>query len=154
MTILRSTMIPSSSATKSTKAIFNKYAISNTAGISISSINSAIATASGAMTTNTLKSFLNISGVGGQMIYLTIRTADATARTIRTKLTIDGIAYDFTSAIFGGTGQGIILSGADATTNTIVAPPIFWRSTFVIEVASSLTETDKLIIEWIYNTEG
>lgn len=152
--ILRSSMIPSGNAFKSTKTIVSKYAIASTAGVSINSNAQAIATLSGAMTATTLKSFLNVSGAGGEMPLLTIRTNDATARTIQVKLTIDGIAYDFTSASISSSVAGVILAGTNSSANPSFTPPIRWKSTFVIEIAGSISETDKLTIEWIYNTEA
>lgn len=153
--ILRTNMFPASTgALKSTKAIFNKQAISGTTGIAISSFSRAIATLSGAMTLNTLKSFLSISGSGGEMTLLSIRTNDATARTIRVKITVDGVAYDFTSASISTGGTGVVLAGSSGEANASPTPSIKWKSTFVIEIASSVTETDKLTIEWIYNTEA
>lgn len=147
-------MIPSASATKSTKSIVNKYGISGTSGIFVSSYSHAISTLSGAMTLNTLKTYLSVSGSGGEMPLLSVRTNDATARTIRVKLNIDGVPYDFTSASINSGGVGVILAGSNSTSTVNATPPIRWKSTLVIEVASSLTETDKLTIEWIYNTEA
>jgi len=153
--ILRSNMFPASTgALKSTRALFSKFAISATAGTAITTSAFAIATLSGAMTATTLKNFLSVSGVGGEMSFLTIRTTDATARTIRVVLTIDGIPYDFTSASISTSGNGVVLAGINSGTGGIQIPNIKWKSTFVIEVASSVSETDKLIIEWIYNTEA
>lgn len=152
---LRSNMFPASTgALKSTKSLFNKYAIASTAGEAISGNPQAIATLSGAMTLNTLKSFLSVSGSGGEMPLLTIRTNDVTARTIRVKLTIDGVAYDFTSASISTSGKGVVPAGSINSSAIPFTPSIKWKSTFVIEIASSVTETDKLTIEWIYNTEA
>ena len=155
MTILRSNMFPASTgALKSTRSIFNKLAVSGTAGLAITTHNEGINTLSGAMTLNTLKTFLSVSGTGGEMPLLTVRTNDATARTIRVKITVDGVAYDFTSASISTSGNGVVLAGSTSSTNPSFTPPIRWKSTFVIEVASSVSETDKLTIEWIYNTEA
>ena len=152
---LRSNMFPASTgALKSTKTIVNKFGISGTAGAAIYSDAMAISTLSGAMTLNTLKSFLSISGSGGSMPCLTVITNDATARTIRVKVTIDGVAYDFTSATISTSGNGVVLAGRTDATLASRTPPIVWKSTLVIEVASSVTETDKLTLEWIYNTEA
>jgi len=152
---LRSNMFPASTgALKATRAIFNKLAISGTTGVALGSHVGGIDTLSGAMTLNTLKSFLSVSGTGGEMPLLTVRTNDVTARTIRVKITVDGVAYDFTSASISTSGTGVILAGSNSSINPSVTPPIRWKSTFVIEIASSVTETDKLTIEWIYNTEA
>lgn len=153
--ILRSNMFPASTgALKSTRAIFNKMAISGTAGATLTTHIEGINTLSGAMTANTLKSFLSISGTGGEMPVLSVRTNDATARTIRVKITIDGLAYDFTSASISASGVGVILAGSNSSANPSFTPPIRWKSTLIIEIASSVSETDKLTIEWIYNTEA
>ena len=153
--ILRSNMFPASTgALKSTRGLFHKYAIASTAGVALSSFTQAIMTLSGAMTATTLKSFLSVSGVGGEMPLLSIRTNDATARTIRVKITVDGIAYDFTSASISTSGNGVILAGPANSSLYVGATPLKWKSTFTIEVASSVSETDKLTIEWIYNTEA
>lgn len=143
-----------SSALKSTRSFFHKYAIASTAGVPITPFGQSISTLSGAMTANTLKTFLSVSGSGGEMPVLSIATNDATARTIRVKITIDGNAYDFTSASISTSGSGVILAGAANTSNPIITPSIKWKSTLLIEVASSVSETDKLTIYWVYNTES
>jgi len=153
--ILRSNMFPASTgALKSTRTIVSKYSINGAAGVTVTANTAAISTLSGVMTLNTLKSFLSVSGSGGEMPLLTIRTNDATARTIRVKLTIDGVPYDITSASISSSGNGLVLAGSVAASTIYYTPPIRWKSTLVIEIASSASETDKLTIEWIYNTEA
>jgi hypothetical protein len=151
---LRSAMFPTAGSRKVTRALFSRNAIASTTGTAITSVGSAIITLSGAMTATTLKSFLSVSGASGEMTHLTIRTADATARTIRTVLTIDGTAYDFTTASISSSGVGVLLAGATTSTSTVAIPSIKWNSTFTIQIASSVSETDKLTIEWAYNTEA
>jgi hypothetical protein len=151
---LRSSMFPSAGQRKATRALFNKYAIAGTAGAGITTLGQSISTLSGVMTGATLKTFLNVSGIGGEMPILSVRTNDATARTIRVKITVDGIAYDITSASLSSSGSGVVLAGPVNASNPLITPSIKWNSTFVVEIASSLTETDKLTIEWIYNTEA
>lgn len=157
---LRSAMFPSSgTAAKSTKSIVNKFSQASWAGVLLYTgyPNGGIITAtSGSMTAATLKTLLSVSGASGQMTYLSVRTADATSRTIRVKITVDGIvACDATSASISAANTGGVWTGA--STSALPAnllPPIFWKSTLLIEYASSLTETDKLIVEYAYNTES
>lgn len=155
--ILRSSMFPSSTgATKSTRSIVNPYSQAGWNSITVNSLTGwTISTLSGAMTTNTLKTILSISGVGGQVSLFTFRCNDATARTIRVKITVDGIVVcDSTSASISASGNGGFLAGTYSSSSSIILPPIFWKSTLLIEMASSLTETDKFTIEKIYNTEA
>lgn len=150
----RSSMFPSNTSRGRTVSLVHRLAIAGTTGITITASTYPIATLSGAMTANTLKSFLNISGVGGEMTWLSIRTTDSTARTIRTRITIDGVPYDFTSASIAVAGTGVVLAGAHNNAAIVYLPPIRWTTSLVLEIASSLTETDKFAIEWIYNTES
>ena len=155
---LRSAMYPSStSAAKSTKSIVNAFTQASWTARGIGQLmsNGTIATLSGAMTAATLKTLLSISGSSGQMTQLTLRANDATARTIRIKITVDGIvACDSTSASISIINNGGIWSGTQTTSSPFVLPPIFWKSTLVIEYASSLSETDKITAEYVYNTES
>lgn len=143
-----------SGGSRGTVSLVHKFAIAGTTGFAIDASPYPIATSSGAMTANTLKSFLNISGVGGEMTWLSIRTTDSTSRTIRTRITIDGVPYDFTSASIATASTGVVLAGANAPATVVYIPPIRWTTSFVMELASSLTETDKFAIEWVYNTES
>lgn len=155
---LRSAMYPSStSAAKSTKSIVNAFTQASWTSQAISNLtNSGVISAlSGAMTANTLKTLLSVSGSSGQLTQLTFRTNDVTARTIRVKITVDGIvACDSTSASISTSGNGGVWSGTKSTATYFVLPPIFWKSTLVIEYASSLSETDKITAEYVYNTES
>lgn len=156
---LRTNMFPSSTgATKSTRSLVSRFAVAAWTPVTVSSMvpRGAIATLSGATTAATLKSMLSVSGVGGQMTLLTLRTNDATARTLRMKIVADGITIcDTTSASVSVVDNGGVWVGSIVTTNPANPfPSISWRSTLTIEIASSVTETDKLTIEWAYNTEA
>lgn len=156
--ILRTTMFPTSnSSLKSTRSIVNAFSSAGytTRPVQDYSTVGAISTLSGALTAATLKTMLSVSGVGGTMSLLSLRAVDVTARTIRMKITIDGIvAYDATSASTTTANNGATIAGQFSSSTPMTFTPISWRSTFLIEIASSLTETDKLSLQWHYNTEA
>ena len=105
--------------------------------------------ASGALTAATLATILTVTG-GGVLEFLSIITAagDATARTMRLQLTIDGVAaWDYTSASSSSWAQNdgavIVGSAARVATGSVAVP---FNTSLVIKVASSVTETDKFNI--------
>jgi hypothetical protein len=98
--------------------------------------------ASGALTANTLATLLSVTG-GGVVELLGAYCADATSRTIRVKIVIDGItAFDATSAAIAAGNQGIMCIGSGGT--TIVPSFVPFKSSLLVQVASSLSETDKI----------
>lgn len=147
------------SGNRATKQIINNVSTAGFpwAGVR-SSIQGAKSVASGAMTANTLKTVISVSGSAGVMDYLTIKTVDATSRTLRVKITVDGVVvFDFTSAATTTTNDiaCIISSTTDASAN---APEpselkLTWNNTLLIETASSVTETDKFTYYYRYNLE-
>lgn len=154
----RSSMFPSTAGTRRTATIINRF---STAGYSAQTIdveNGAIATLSGALTANTLKTMLNITSAGGVMTKLAVATVDGTNRTLRVVVTVDGgVAYDYTSAAFSGGNTGCNLAGkqrGEASGYYCLTPNIVWTTSLKIEIASSLTETDKFTCYWLYNTEA
>jgi len=156
---LRTAMFPTAGSQKATKSIVNKWSTAGYTAVTVANgaTNGAIATLSGSMTAATLKTLLSVSGVGCRVRYLTFRSNDATARTVRVKITVDGTSvYDFTSASFSVSGNGVFLAGhvSVSSTTTIMLPDIISNSTMLIEYASSLTETDKITADYIYNTEA
>jgi len=156
---LRTAMFPSAGSAKATRTIVNAFAQASWTGRPISPgvNNGAIASLSGSMTAATLKTLLNISGSSVNLTQLTFRTADATARTIQVKITIDGfVACNATSASISAANTGCVISGSAAPNagDAIILPPIKANSTLLIEYASSLTETDKITAEYAYNTEA
>lgn len=138
-----------------TNGIFNAF---NVAGFTARSINNtaghAIETASGLVTANTLKTIINITGVSGVLSQLSVRSSDATARTLRAVLTIDGIIiFDRTSASFSAANTGVLFCGVSSTTNFVPqGPMIAFTNSAKLEICSNITETDKLIVEHIYQT--
>ena len=156
--ILRSNMFPSSTGSLiSTRSIVNAFSIAGYTTRTVQDYTTvgAIATLSGALTSATLKTMLSISGSGGTISLLTIKAVDVTARTMRVKITVDGIvAYDATCASSTTANNGAVIAGLFSSSTPLAMNSIYWRSTLLIEIASSLSETDKLSMQWIYNTEA
>ena len=114
----------------------------------------ATAALSGAMTAATLKTALSITG-RGRINWAALYCNDATARTLRMKITVDGaVIRDFTSASistayigFVGLGGGFF-SGAAAA--GVFYQPVRFGESLLIEIASSVTETDKATFAYAY----
>lgn len=153
MTINRSTMVPSAS-TYSTKTIksaqsvvgFTTHSVASAAG------SGAIAVNSGALTANVLSTVFSAAAIPVTMPHLTVRCADATARTLRVVVEVDGLtAFGFTSASTSAVNNGVTIAGwRDPAATSFALPPINSGSSLVVKVASNLTETDKFIIEYVY----
>lgn len=155
-TNLMSTLSQFSGGIPTPKVIVNDVSTTGwvASGASVSSsatYASAKAIASGALAANTLKTILQITGSGG-IQWLSLHCADATSRTLRMKITIDGVvAIDSTSAAIAGSGYGGVYIGAGAQTNVNVSP-MYFKKSLLIEIASSLSETDKLVTSVNYFT--
>ena len=107
---------------------------------------------SGALTAGTLKTVLSITGPGA-VNYLAINKIDATSRTVRLKVTIDGIAvFDVTSAANTTANNGLIAVGSVVDTTWLQLGEVTFNASLLVEIASSLSETDKLNIFTIYET--
>lgn len=105
---------------------------------------------SGALTANTLATALSVSG-GGAVPVLVAYTKDATARTVRLKVTADGVSiFDATSASLSNADRGIYAAGQGSNPVT-QGEPIVFNSSLTVEIASSLTETDKVAIAYVLN---
>ena len=154
----RSSMFPSTSGARRTTSIVNRFSSAGYAAQTVDIENGAIATLSGALTANTLKTMLNVTSTGGVMTKLAVVTADSTNRTMRVVVTVDGaIAYDYTSASFSASTSGCNLAGkqrGEASNYYAIPPNIVWTTSLKIEIASNLTETDKFTCYWLYNTEA
>lgn len=106
---------------------------------------------SGSLTANTLVDLLNESGSAGQVDQLSILTVDATARTLRIVITVDGTdILDATSASISNGITGGVWAGARNDTNSFLLPPIKYTNSIRIQYASSLTETGKFTIGLAY----
>lgn len=104
---------------------------------------------SGALTANTLATVLSVSGAGA-IPALTAYTLDATARTVRLKVTVDGTSvFDATSSSITSSGAGIFAAGYSSSGLVQFGEPIVFTSSLLVEVASSLTETNKVAIGYV-----
>ncbi len=110
---------------------------------------------SGALTANTPATVLSLTGPG-EVPLLTSYTKDATARTVRTVVIVDGVTvFDFTSASIGVAKRGAIVAGqlaghsGAATYYVTQGNPIRFSVSLVVKQASNLTETDKIALAYI-----
>ncbi len=110
---------------------------------------------SGALTANTLATVLSLTGPG-EVPLLTSYTKDATARTVRTVVIVDGVTvFDFTSASISVAKRGAIVAGELAGIPggggfyVTQGNPIRFSVSLVVQQASNLTETDKLALAYI-----
>ena len=161
MTFNATDLLSNSDSSRATSSIVNRFSVNGYTTIAIASID-AKTTLSGALTANTLATILNITGTSGQMSALAVAAGDATSRTIRVKVTVDGTSvYDFTSAATTTASNGVSIVGfntnatvSGGATQMTASTPIKFRSSLKIEIASSLSETDKLTTSYKYNTEA
>lgn len=112
----------------------------------------AIPVLSGAMTANTLKTALSVSG-RGKINWAAVYANDGSARTLRMRVTIDGlVVLDSTSASFMESDRGFVGIGAGKGTSTPIAvfQPLRFQSSLLIELASNVTETDKATFAYNY----
>lgn len=139
-----------------TTAIVNFHSSGGTAtssDISPSASNGAREILSGAVTANTLATLLSITG-RGRVPLLTAYTKDATSRTVRLVVEVDGVtAFDATSSAITTPTCGIFAAGNRGASTGVLSQgdPIVFARTLVVKVASSLTETDKVAIGYIVN---
>lgn len=106
---------------------------------------------SGALTADTLATLLSLTGAG-VINFLAFADADggASTRTMRAQVVIDGVTvWDYTSAslVNPSGGDGVLIIGG-----TYAGEQIPFNSSFVVKVASSLTETDQQRLYYKYRT--
>lgn len=159
---LTSSMFASGGTSVATTSIVNAYSSNGVTpnSVSFSVIRGTKVNVSGALTSNTLATVLNITGTAGSMSQLAVSTVDAAARTIRVKVTIDGsgtAAFDATSASVAAANNGVIVAGfTDTNAGSLLVDgyPIKWKTSCRVEIASSVTETAKFNIGYRYNLES
>lgn len=100
---------------------------------------------SGDMTAGVLKTAYSATGKG-RVNFFAVYCNDATSRTIRVKVTINGstVAYDKTSTAIAVSGGGVIAIGSgqpNVSGVPVLFQPIDYTNGILIEFASSLTET-------------
>lgn len=137
-----------------TRAIVNGFSsggvVSSASVAAALNTNGAREVLSGALTANTLATVVNIT-TGGQISYLSGHTKDATSRTVRLVVILDGTTvFDATSSTASLLGAGLVAVGhqPSGTGGWVEGAPIRFNSSCVIRLASSLTETDKLAVSY------
>lgn len=149
-----STMIAgaqSQALTATPRAIINAYSTSgyNPQGIS-QNVGKLIAI--GALTAGVLLPVLSITG-SGCLESLYAVTQNATARTMRMQLVLDGVTvFDSTSAAISNTGQGGQVVGFIGNSIYVALARIPFKSSCVFSVASSLTESNAFNVLVQYTT--
>ena len=112
-------------------------------------------TTSGTLSAATLVDVLNITG-SGELNFAACAGVDATSRTHRFKLTLDGVVvYDATTAATAALRTGIMLVGgmsSAASTPAMYVEKITFNVSCRLEYASSLGETAKTIFGTLYRT--
>lgn len=163
MTFNATDLLGNSDSSKATTSIINGYSANGVASVAMSVGYEPKAAQTGSLSANVLSTILNITGTAGQLSFLAIISGDATSRTLRVNITVDGTSvWDFTSAAISTSGNGIpilgyhsagIIGGGYAQMQAH-NPTVKFRSSLKIEVASSLTESNKSTIYYKYNTEA
>ena len=154
MTINASDLLSGASSARSTTSVVTKTTETN-----LSNLSNSRSALSGALTAATAKTMLSLSGVSGLMSLCALKSTDVTARTQTLKVTYDGtVVYNATIATSAlNVGQYACgVGGAYDVANSISSPslPIKFQSTLLVEITSSLTETDKLTLYYDYVLEA
>ena len=148
--INRSSMFPSGGDSKVTRSIINAFSVAGWASTAVNAIGFGDKIVlSGALTANTLKTIFSKLDGPCEFTQLSFYTNDSTIRTMRVKVTVDGVSvFDYTSASFGINQNGCCLAGYINSQYNINIGTIRSSSSLVIEIASNLTETDKFSISY------
>ena len=121
--------------------------------LSVIGVNGAKSAASGATTADALKTMLTVSGAGA-VKFLWLKKVDTTPRTLRLKVTIDGVAvFDATSASDAAANNGLLAVGNTIDSSYPQLENVAFNSSLLVEAASSVaSETDKLTLYTVYET--
>lgn len=116
----------------------------------------AVTSASGLVTANVLKTALSVSGAG-QLNWLGVYSTNSTSKTIRVKVTIDGVAIrDYTSAAIAVTNRGFTVIGTGVyTTNdqAVNFQPCPFNTSLLVEFTTDIGETNGVTIAWNYELQ-
>jgi hypothetical protein len=127
--------------------------VTTTVAIQASTSSNTKAVLSGALTANTLATALSVTG-GGEVPFLSAYAIDATARTIRCVVTVDGVSvFDATSASISTTNHGLLVMGWVGASSALgnSGAPLRFNASLLVQIASDLTETDKVAIAYTLN---
>ena len=102
-------------------------------------------TFSGALTANTYKTIVSVTGQG-TLKFCAVASADTTSRTQSIRLTIDGVVVcEKSVAGVNALNKGIVaVGGAMDSTSVVRFDRLAFNASLLVEVKSSLTETDKI----------
>ena len=111
--------------------------------------------ASGPLSAGALATVLSITGRGSANV-IGAYAVDSTSRTIRLKVTVDGsVIFDATTGVINTSLYGLMAIGFSGNSGGSPSLPLFqpipFRSSLLVEIASSLPETNK--IETAFNYE-
>ena len=122
-------------------------------GLSSASIQGVNITTSGAQTANTLTTVLSLSGQGA-IEFLCCASNDATSRTHRMVVTIDGsVIYDGTTAAIATAINWLTPIGYlfNVSASVVAVPePLVFNTSLLVQYASSLSETSKTNFAYRY----
>lgn len=141
-------------AVRPPKAIINKFSAGGVSATSFATAGAEKEILSGALVANTLKTLLSVSG-SGAIKTLFVYTKNVSAKNVRLKLTIDGVSvFDAISGSITVTGAGMSVIGVNyySADHFRAMELVPFTSSVVVEVASSLSETDAVAIAVIYET--
>lgn len=103
-------------------------------------------TLSGALTANTYKTVLSVSGAG-ELNFCALSTVDATSRNCSLRITADGVVvYEKTVVALGSQKAIVGVGGIDysVTNGAAKFAPVPFFASLTVELQSSLSETDKV----------
>lgn len=148
-----------SGGNQSPKTIVNAFSTSGATAVPIllnggEALKLAKVVSVGSVTAGVLKTIVSVTGAG-QIDFLSALSGDATARTLRVKVTLDGVvAFDSTTASvsIGGNGISVIGAAPSAGGMPMVLQPVFFNASLLVEFASSVTETGISSVGYTYRT--
>lgn len=113
-------------------------------------------TLSGALTATTWKTLVSITG-GGVLNFSAVQALDTTARSMGMRITIDGVVVSTRETLDAAMNANAFIPvvGSSVTTtnlNDFKFDPIPFAVSLLIEVRSSLSETDKIAALYNYRT--
>lgn len=136
---------------RATKSIVNAFSTSGWTPVAVT-VHSGRLLLSGAMTAATLKTLLTVTGAG-EVSSLALTTLEAGSRTLRLRVLVDGVvAFDSTSVSAGISGVGCVIGAGVGDAGIVFSgSPIRFLTSLEVQVASSVTETDKLQLAYVLN---
>lgn len=103
---------------------------------------------SGALTAGAWTAVPGLSFTGaGQAALLAAYAKDTTSRTVGLRVTVDGVvAFTATTNAVTANGSGLVAAGKADSVAFGSSVPIRWSASLLVEVKSSLSETDKIAV--------